>query len=504
MRTHLSSARLSFFLFALALSLRPSQARAADPLDEIDSDLLPTVEEIHAWHASKDERGPTFAGSPSWLNFMSIVETELASRGVVDVIKDAYSYPRQTTSFYYDEGQWSLKIDDDDIPVASYWAYSGSTGPEGITAPLVLYETGTALNELEGKIAIFEVPALPDERPSMFQEPGYEFATDADTVTSNAALSSDQWYQTNYVTRFGRFDVIVKESRAAGALVVFSMGPGRAAGLYTFPLLNPVFIGAPGLYLDAAAGARVKRAARDGKSATMTLRDEIEQTEAYLYTGFLPGKDYGTDDDEYVFVITHADGPNLTQDNGAFGVMSVVRYMSNIPRSERRRTLAVMIDSQHFMPHRHMTDWYGIHPDIVEKIVATIGIEHLGQREYVERGGDFVQSGLPEPTLVFVQDNDFLIDEAIEAVKRFDLRRTMVQSPPRGGQGNWSGMSDIAVKRNYPGYGMSTLMSAYWSTHARLDSFDARQFRKQLGVAAHLTAVLMQADLEDMAIEAKD
>ena len=380
MRTHLSSARLSFFLFALALSLRPSQARAADLLDEIDSDLLPTVEEIHAWHVRKDKRGPTFAGSPSWLNFMSIVETELASRGVVDVIKDAYSYPRQTTSFYYDEGQWSLKIDDDDIPVASYWAYSGSTGPEGITAPLVLYETGTALNELEGKIAIFEVPALPDERPSMFQEPGYEFATDADTVTSNAALSSDQWYQTNYVTRFGRFDVIVKESRAAGALVVFSMGPGRAAGLYTFPLLNPGFIGAPGLYLDAAAGARVKQAARDGKSATMTLRDKVEQTEAYLYTGFLPGKDYGADDDEYVFVITHADGPNLTQDNGAFGVMSVVRYMSNIPRSERRRTLAVMIDSQHFMPHRHMTDWYGIHPDIVEKIVATIGIEHLGQR----------------------------------------------------------------------------------------------------------------------------
>ena len=80
----------------------------------------------------------------------------------------------------------------------------------------------------------------------------------------------------------------------------------------------------------------------------------------------------------------------------------------------------------------------------------------------------------------------------------------MVQSPPRGGQGTWSGMSDVSVKRNYPGYGMSTLMSAYWSTHARLETFNPEQFRKQVGVAVHLTGVLMSADLDTIKIAAKD
>lgn len=504
MRKYSNACILSAFFLMIASTVQLDGASAADLLPKIDEGLLPTTDEIYQWHVSKDELGPTFAGSPSWLNFMSIVEQDLEESGVVDVVKDSYSYERQITALYYDEGQWSLKIGDENFDVASYWAYSGSTVPEGITAPLVVYEKGMPLDQLKDKIVVLEVPELPAERGPMFQESGYEFASDADQVDNNSSLSSNQWYQSNYVTRFGQFDVIVKESGAAGALVIFSMGPGRAAGLRTFPLLKPGFVGAPGLYLDNITGARVKQAALEGKEATLTLLDEVEETEAYFYTGFLPGKDYGTDEDEYVFVITHADGPNLTQDNGAFGIMSVIRYMSNIPQAERRRTLAIMLDSQHFMPHRHMTDWYAEHPKIVEKIVATMGIEHLGQREYVEQGDEFVQSGLPETTLIFAQDNDFLIDEAINAVKQFDVPRTMVQSPPRGGQGTWAGMSDVSVKRNYPGYGMSSLMSAYWSTHARMETFDAEQFRRQVGVAVHLTGVLMQADLEEIAIASKE
>ena len=262
---------LTSLLLALAVGGQFEIANSADLLPAIDDALLPSADEIYQWHVSKDELGPTFAGSPSWLNFMSIVEEHLATSGVVDVVKDTYSYQRQITSLYYDEGQWSLKIGDDNIDVASYWAYSGSTGPDGVTAPLVLYEKGMPLDELKGKIVVLEVPALPADRGPMFEEAGYEFATDAEQINSNSQLSSNQWYQSNYVMRFGQFDVIVQESGAVGALVIFSMGPGRAAGLRTFPLLKPGFVGAPGLYLDNVNGARVKQAALEGKEATITL-----------------------------------------------------------------------------------------------------------------------------------------------------------------------------------------------------------------------------------------
>jgi len=337
----------------------------------------------------------------------------------------------------------------------------------------------------------------------MFQAAGYEYASNEDTLGGNDIFAANQWFQTNYVTRFGRFAAKMRRADAAGALVVFSMGSERAAGLYTFPMLEPGVIGSPGLYLDRNVGERVKNAAADGKSATLKLLAQEEEVVGHFYTAFLPGRDYGTEDDEYVFLITHSDGPNLTQDNGAFAILSIVQYFGRVPQSERPRTLAIMMDPQHFTPHRHRDDWYSMHPEIVERIVATIGVEHLGQHEYTEEGDKLVRTGRPETTFVFAQDNDNLINGAIDGVEAFSVPRTMVQSPPRGGQGNWAGMSDVAVKRNYPGYGISTNMSAYWSTRAGIQTFDSELFVKQVGLATHLTGVLMSLDSSELALPEK-
>ena len=473
----------------------------AEQLTNVDTRLLPSPDEIYAWHVLKDEGGGTFAGSLSWSRFMAIVATGMEEAGLTNIIKDRFSYRRWFTSDDPAAERWSLSINGEDIPVASYWAYSGETDAFGVTAPLLWYDKKNPPDSLDGKIVVFEVPSL-EELPAMFAESGYEFGTDTETLGKNRILSSNQWYQSNYVTRFGRFDAIIKDSGAAGALVIFDMGPGRAAGLYTFPLLKPGKTGVPGLYLDRAAAPRVIQAAQLGYEATLTLLAEEEDGDAYFYTGFLPGKNYGTDEDEYVLVITHSDGPNLTQDNGGFAILSVIQYFGQFKQEDRPRTLVVMLDAQHFMPHRHMDDWYAMHPEIVDKIVATIGMEHLGQREYVEQGNQFVQSGLPETTIIFAQDNDTLIAEAIRAVKAFEVPRAMVQSPPRGKQGNWSGMSDVAVKKNYPGYGMTSNMSAYWSTRAGIQTFDQDLFLKQVAVAAQLTGVLMTASIDQIALPA--
>ena len=480
-----------------------SGASADVRLTHIDPTLLPDPEVVQNWHERKAAGIHTLTGSPSWHNFMAIVEAGMAKAGVVDIVRDRFHYERWFTSDDPAAQQWTLSVAGKNIPVASYWAYSGSTDDAGVTAPLILYDKENPPKSVTGKIVVFQVPELTEPLPKLFQEAGYEFATDEDTLDSNRLLSANQWYQTNFVTRFGRLNAIMKDSGAAGALVVFGMGPERAAGLYTFPLLEPGIVGVPGLYLDRISGDTVIEAARHGKEATLRLLAEREGVEGYFYTGFLPGRDYGTDADEYVLLVTHADGPNLTQDNGGFAMLSVVQYFANLAQADRPRTLVIMLDSQHFTPHRHMDDWYAMHPEIVEHIVATIGVEHLGQYEYVEQGDRFVQSGLPETTIVFAQDNDVLIEGAIAGVKAFALPRTMVQSPPRGGQGNWSGMSDVAVKKSYPGYGISTNMSAYWSTRAGIQTFDRDLFIQQVGLASHLTGVLMTVSIEDMALATK-
>jgi hypothetical protein len=43
-------------------------------------------------------------------------------------------------------------------------------------------------------------------------------------------------------------------------------------------------------------------------------------------------------------------------------------------------------------------------------------------------------------------------------------------------------------------------MSAYWSTRAGIHTFSSELFIKQIGLATHLTAVLMQLSPEEMAL----
>ena len=101
-------AHLVFILFAsltmqscsekpAATSTAPGQSVAQlpakatpDKLTNVDMSLLPTPDEVYAWHVLKDEGGGTFAGSPSWIQFMTIVETGLKEHGLVDVVKDRF------------------------------------------------------------------------------------------------------------------------------------------------------------------------------------------------------------------------------------------------------------------------------------------------------------------------------------------------------------------------------------------------------------------------------
>jgi hypothetical protein len=159
--------------------------------------------------------------------------------------------------------------------------------------------------------------------------------------------------------------------------------------------------------------------------------------------------------------------------------------------------LLVVLDPQHYMPGRHLVDWFTQHPELAARIVASIGVEQLGQREY--GGAGFQPTGRPEKTLLFAQDSPALVAMAIAAVKAEELPRTEVRVPARR-QGQWMGLGEVAQKRVIPGFGTSTDMSIYWSTVPGIESFDAGLARRQIGVLTRLTAELLRADLAAMAV----
>lgn len=496
-----SMAGLAFLGFVL-----PSAGWAAEALTRVNPDWIVSESEAVAWHREKDRYGPAITGSPSWLQFMASVEDRLRHAGVVDIQRNEWTFPRWHTTDWPDDSGWSLEIDGRPIRVASFGANSGDTGPDGMTAPLLLYDPRSPAADMAGRIVV--LPVRVDES-NIEQLAGYDFefrSAPASYPQPGGLVPNGQGTQ-----GFRIFAQLLQarklidravEARAAGALVVFDSGRELAAGLYTFP--TPALYDMPTLLLDRSAGAQVIELARGGHPATLRLEASVTESTAYQLIGYLPGRAYGTPDDEVIQLTTHTDGPSISQDNGALGILGIVGHMSRVPQQQRPRTLMVFLDCRHFMPGQESAfaaqDWFARRPEARARVVAMIGVEHLGQIEYREDGDRLVPSGRVDPSMLWVTDNDELVRLAIQAVDDQDVPSVHVRNVDRPGvngreQGTWYGMAKSARQLGLPAFATMGSMGAYWSMSSGIERFDPALFRRQVAMMTQLTGHLMVAEM---------
>ncbi|MCH8333002.1 hypothetical protein IIC65_03635 [Candidatus Sumerlaeota bacterium] len=502
-------------------------ARAADAvsphLTRINPDSLISPKEAHAWHVAKDSMGgPTLAGSPSWKNFLRVAEEELRKRGVVDIFRNPWTYTRWSTTEWPDDSNWSLHIDGEKVKVASYGCNSGKTPGEGVSGELVVYEEGMSAQELRGKIAIIVKPparaiydaadAGPDENPDRPAPSGgivrtgdYEYLSSRESFPNPDVPRTEGGRLSPFRQMgLGRELEALREGGAIGALLVLGLSYDALAGTYTFGV--PRLYDMPTLYIDVRTGAKIIEAAMAGKRARLRLIAQTEEAETYQLFGYLPGKNYGTARDEQILLITHTDGPSISQENGAFGILGIVDYFSKIPQADRPRTLMVFLDCRHYMPGAERAfsrqDYAASHPDHYRQVVAAMGIEHLGQMQVAERDGEpYHTTDKAELSTVWITNNQRLVDMAIKAVKDNNLQRVQVQCPGRPGihggqQGPWYGLGGIARRIGVPGSSTMGSMTAYWSSKARIEYLDADHFVDQVATMSQICGELMIADLQ--------
>ncbi len=292
-----------------------------------------------------------------------------------------------------------------------------------------------------------------------------------------------------------------RAGNAAGLVLVLDANRELATGLYTFPV--PELYDVPTLILDRAAGDAVWRAAEAGRSATLRLEAEVVESEAWQLIGYLPGRDYGTPDDEVIQLVTHTDGPAVSQDNGALGLLALVRHFAAIPQAERPRTLMLYLDCRHFMPGQEEAfagqDYFARHPAAREKVVAVVGMEHLGQVEYREEGERLVPTGRTDPSMIWTSDDPRLLGAAVAAVKAHRLPSAVIRNVARPGvhgrsQGRWYGMASPARTGGLPAVAIMGTMGGYWGTSGGVERLDPELFRRQVAVFVQLTAELLTLD----------
>jgi hypothetical protein len=464
--------------------------------------------EATQWHQVKDEKGPALTGNESWRQFLAFLEAKLHEYGCVDVHRSPWMFTRLETSFWPDDSKWSLVSNARRVPLSNCGANCGLTGSEGVTAPLVFWDP-EGRPDVAGKIAVFRPVPRADVRLA-FSNSDYEYATPFDSYPvegspvpqaqdGTGSISPAVWDEMTATSAFVR-----EMAGAAPAGVVFAMNLNAAetAGLYTFPV--PDHYGFPSVYVDRLNGDGVIADARANRAATIRVEGEHVQSEAYQLIACLPGRDYGADREQQIQLRTHTDGPSISQDDGAFGLLGVIKYMSHIPRRERPRTLLVELDCRHFMPGAEARwerqDYFAKYPHARDKVMALIAMEHLGQIEYVADGDQIGPSGRSLPTWIYCSGNQAMIDAAYRAAVDNHVRSAVIRSPGRPGvhgrsQGPWYGMSREGQRLGLPTYGVQGDLGAYWAFSGRMNRFDARSFTRQVAAFAELTGRLMAADL---------
>jgi len=491
-------------------------------LTDIQDDWLVTAEEARKWALMKHDNLPTLTGSAEWLNYMNFLEATLDTFGVVDGTRNAWQFERWHTS--EDSSQWSLLSDGEPVRVANYGAYSGSTDSKGITAELIYYDHDNPPESIEGKIVVIPTrkhpnPPFGDNYLINYTFNDYEYATDAQTlpapfefVPPSESFTFDIWWQLAQ-----GLDRIPREGNAAGAIIVYDMAYERTKGLYTFGV--PTLYNSPTLILSRDDGAKVIDDALKGKSATLRLEATVETSEAFQYIAYLPGANYGTPADEQIILVNHTDGPSITQDNGALGLLGIVKYFSNIPQSERPRTLTVFLDCRHYMPgmedEHAAPDWFTRFPEKKSNIVGMIQAEHLGEMDYREVEGRVEPTGHAEQSYLWTRNNELLITAATNAVRKYGWSRAQLSVPERPGkrgglQQVWWGVGaigqadtgyyncDVWHCLDLPGFGLGGFLGYYWTSDSGIERWNEDLFVSQTATMTELTGVLMTADLTEI------
>jgi len=382
----------------------PAGKVATSAFPKIHQPYMITPKQALDWHVFKAECGPTYAGSTGWKRYTDFLISKMPEFGAVDLDYVDIPYDHYIVEDWPDRRTHmpgspnaveKLVTDGTPVPlVSSYGMTSGSTPPEGITAEMLYYDPAhpPAESQIAGKILVFQTQKQP-------APPYNNNFLDNYTLTDYEWRSPGKWQELftppplTEVTSFhgrwvwsqlNRFAEAGIKGHAAGMVIVYDLSPGMAFGLAQRSVytengragLGATYINCPTLTLDRVNGAKVLADAKAGKIATLNLRARFQRDTGKAIIAYLPGRNYGTPQDEQVLLATHTDAMSLIEENGGLGMLGIMSYWNRVPKSERARTLIFYFDCRHFMPGAEASwpqyDYYNIHPEKLKTIVATL------------------------------------------------------------------------------------------------------------------------------------
>jgi hypothetical protein len=136
------------------------------------------------------------------------------------------------------------------------------------------------------------------------------------------------------------------------------------------------------------------------------------------------------------------------QENGGIAILALAKYFSRIPKAERKRTLVFVLATGHFA-NSYVPSIRGVinkHPDLIQKTVAGLAVEHLGARQWADDAAlNYKPTGQDEWMLAITRLKS-TGDVMLGAFQGMGKRRFAAINPVKGGfigEGNALSMAGI-------------------------------------------------------------
>jgi hypothetical protein len=379
------------------------------PIEHEELSGLPSEKGLWQLVTQMNELGPRFTGSRAHTRYVELLASGLESLGL-DVQRDTKKFFRWYARKY---GITSNGNDNDEtIPVASYYPYSGETSQDGISARL--FYAGTASNPdysgAKGKIVIIDCPISPLSMERLFH-----------VATAYPELAANPFPKT-VLTAVSQFSAAPNladalAAGAVGAILVWTNVSEEAAKDQYIPFGRP-HQGLPALWVSNAAGDRLKGLARTSSEVTLTL---VANTENDATTDTLWATLPGQTEDELIIVNSHTDGLNAVEENGSIAVLAIATALSQLPLSSRRRSVVFALTTGSVASGPgSIGAFVQDHPDLVKRAVAAVTIQHCGCLEWTDdENGDYRATGSPELGLTMISTSSGvrLFEDAMRGTK---------------------------------------------------------------------------------------
>ena len=169
MKGSLVSSAVALFLAtaitgATATAAGPASDSYAHAVTRVDNRFMITPQIAYDWNHYKALGGSTYAGSPGWTHYTDFLISSAQEFGLVDIDTVDVPYDHYVVNDEFDPGTHTygsgvevekLVTDGTPVPVvASYGMTSGSTPPQGLTAPMIYYDPANppTAAQISGKI----------------------------------------------------------------------------------------------------------------------------------------------------------------------------------------------------------------------------------------------------------------------------------------------------------------------------------------------------------------